>query len=484
MKLSPEMMIDGYKLGHRKQYPEDTRRVYSNWTPRGSRVDGQEDVVLFGLQYFLQRFMMDELWKNFFDQPKDQILKRYESRVGGYLGPNNVGVDHIAALHDLGYVPLLFSSVPEGTRVPLRAPMFVVENTLDDFFWLTNYYETLLSSSIWQACTSATTAYRFRKLLNRWAETTGGDPDFVQWQGHDFSFRGLPGVEAAAVSGAAHLLSFTGTDTLPALDFIDQYYRIDEPEDYLVGGSVAATEHSVMCAGGEHSEFETINRLLDIHPSGILAVVSDTWDLWRVLTQILPRLKDKIMARDGKYVTRPDSGNPADILCGNPKAEPGSPEHKGVVELLWEVFGGTCNMKGQHTLDSHVGAIYGDAIHYQRADEIMSRLSAKGFASDNVVFGIGSFSYQLVTRDTYGFAMKGTWADIGGVGHDLFKKPVTDSGEKFSAVGRLALTPCFNVLERATEEQEKASLMQPIWRDGRFLSQTSISRIRQTLWDR
>lgn len=483
---NPATAFDGYKVDHRRQYPDGTNRVYSNWTPRGSRVEGQEEVVLFGLQYFLQRFLMDDMRAGFFEQPKDDVLKRYTRRINGYLGPNEVGIDHVADLHDLGFVPLQFSAVPEGTRVPLRVPQLVVENTIDEFFWLTNCYETLASTTIWQPCTSATTAYRFRKLLNQYAQLTGTDPEFVGWQGHDFSFRGLPGIEAAAASGAAHLLSFVGTDTIPALDFIEQYYWGDEPDDYLLGGSVAATEHSVMCAGGHKTETETFERLLDLYPTGIVSVVSDTWDLWKVLTEILPKLKDKIMSRDGKLVIRPDSGNPADILCGDPDARRGSPINKGVIELLWDVFGGTTNDEGFRVLDSHIGAIYGDAITYDRADEIMNRLANKGFASGNVVFGVGSFSYQYVTRDTYGYAMKATWANVGGEERDLFKKPVTDNGEKFSATGRLAVHAYpdgeLYVIEKATPEQEAASLMAPRWRDGEFLDRTSISKVREVLW--
>lgn len=483
--FNPITLIDGYKVDHRRQYPDHTRSVYSNWTPRGSRVAGQEEVVLFGLQYFLQRFMMDEMQANFFGQPKDEVVANYARRINGYLGPNKVGTQHIADLHDLGYIPLQFSALPEGTLVPLRVPQFVVENTVPEFFWLVNYYETLLSSTIWMPCTSATTAYRFRRLLNQFGLLTGTDPGFIGWQGHDFSFRGLPGVEAAAMSGAGHLLSFFGTDTIPAIDFIEKYYWGDEPADYLVGGSVAATEHSVMCAGGHKTELETFDRLLELYPGGIVSVVSDTWDLWKVCTEILPKLRDKILARDGKLVIRPDSGNPADILCGDPSVRRGSPIAKGVIELLWDVFGGTTNKNGYRMLDSHIGAIYGDAITFERAQEIMGRLASKGFASGNVVFGVGSFSYQYVTRDTYGFAMKATWANIDGEAKDLFKKPITDNGEKFSATGRLAVAKWdekLYVIEKADAEQEAASLMQPRWRDGKFLSRTSISKVRQTLW--
>jgi len=479
--MNPITLIDGYKFSHRKQYPAKTTRVYSNWTPRESRVHGVQEVTFFALQYFLQRYLGEE-FGGFFSMPRDEAVKMYDRRLRGYLGPNNnVGTDHIAALHELQEIPLEFRAVPEGTSVPLRVPMMTMENTHDDFGWFTNYIETLLSNVIWMPCTSATTARLMRQVLDAAAKRTGTASEFVDWQGHDFSFRGMPGPEAAALSGAAHLLSFTGTDTLPALDLIERYYG-PIPEDYLLGGSVPATEHSVMCAGGELSELETFNRLLDLYPSGIVSVVSDTWDLWRVLTEILPRLKGRIMARDGKLVIRPDSGDPADILCGDPNAPEGSPARKGVVELLWEVFGGTTTSTGHRLLDSHIGCIYGDSITVERAKEITRRLEEKGFASGNVVFGVGSFSYQYVTRDTFGFAVKATWCKVDGEARDLSKSPVTGNGMKNSAKGRLAVlrdeSGKLVLKNQATEEDEDLSVLRPVWVNGTFLRRQTFMDIR------
>jgi nicotinamide phosphoribosyltransferase len=470
--LNPATLIDGYKLDHRRQYPEGTQIVYSNWTPRDSRT-AETEVVFFGLQYFLDRYLMTEWQDGFFDRPVEEVVTDYETRVNGYLGPNSIGADHVRALHNLGYLPLRFSAVPEGTTVPLRTPMLVVENTHEDFGWLVNYFETLMSSVLWMPCTSATTARAARRALDRYAEITGSPAEFVDWQGHDFSFRGMPGPEAAAMSGAGHLLYFTGTDTIPAIDFIERYYT-PVNEDTFIAGSVAATEHSVMCAGGndQDEEQKTFERLLDLYPSGIVSVVSDTWDLWNVLTVILPNLKDRIMARDGKLVVRPDSGDPVKIICGDENAPLGSPARKGVIELLWDAFGGTLTDKGYKLLDGHIGAIYGDSITQDRLVAILDGLEKKGFASANMVFGIGSFSYQYVTRDTYGFAMKATWVQINGEGKDIFKDPVTDGGVKKSAKGRLAVLRDGNdviTVNQATPEEEAKSILQPVWEDGEFL---------------
>lgn len=387
-----ENSVDCYKLSHRQQYPEGTTRVYSNFTPRTSRIEGVDKVVFVGLQAFLME--LHKSFEEFLNRDIDEICAEYEKNVTEIVGPNNVGSDHIRSLHKLGFLPLEVKALPEGSLVPLRVPMFTIENTVDEFFWLVNYLETAISANIWLPCTSATQAHRLRRLLDHWALKTTGSTDGVEFQAHDFSYRGMAGTEAAAMSGAGHLLSFLGSDTLPAKDWVKKYYDAKEP----ILLSVPATEHSVMCAGGEETEFETYDRLLEIYPAGIVSIVSDTWNLWEVVTGHLPKLKDKILARDGKVVIRPDSGNPADILCGLntnsaiTNAGPGITEKsswKGVVELLWEIFGGTINDQGFKVLDPHIGVIYGDSITYDRADDICRRLESKGFASTNVVFGVG-----------------------------------------------------------------------------------------------
>jgi len=481
MNMNPMLMIDGYKLDHRRQYPVGTQRVYSNWTPRSCRIEGETHSTMFGLQYFLKRFMTDLMQEHFFNKPRHVIEKEYKSRVDGYVGPNQIGTSHIAALHELGYVPLRFSAIPEGTRTPLRCPQVISENTIDEFFWLPNYFETLMSCNLWKGSTSANMAYRFRKMLNKWAEVTGGNKDFVQWQGHDFSFRGMSGVEDAMLSGAGHLLSFTGTDTIPAILFAEEYYPGDNG---LIGGSVPATEHSVMCANGEDGEMRTFDHLLDLYPSGIVSIVSDTWNLWRVLTQILPARKDRIMARQGKVVIRPDSGDPVLILCGDNNASEEIVK-KGVIRGLHDVFGGSKNGKGFIELDPHIGAIYGDAITVDRGDEISRRLFSAGFASTNSVYGIGSYTYQYTTRDVYGLAMKATWAQVNGVGRDLFKKPITDNGMKNSAKGRLAVVKQdgkFFCINQATPDIEAQSVLRPVWCDGKFIQTQSFKNVRETLW--
>lgn len=433
---TPITQIDFYKADHRSQYPKNTEVVFSNWTARGSRIEGIDEVVFFGLQYFIKEYLCGRWQRDFFDKPKDKVVKAYARRMKN--AGINIAVDHIEALHDLQFLPISIYALPEGTRVPLGVPMFVVWNTEPEFFWLTNYIESSLSSVLWGPCTSATIADRYRKLLDETAEKAGGDPDFVPWQGHDFSYRGMYGTEAAMLSGAGHLLSFTGTDTVPAIDFLEDYYGADSDKE-LIGGSVPATEHSVMCMGTQGDELGTFRKLItETYPSGIVSIVSDTWDYWKVWTDFMPQLKDDIMARDGTVVIRPDSGDPVKIIVGDPDAPEGSPARKGSFALAWEVFGGTTTPEGFKLLDSHINFIYGDAITYDRCQRICEGLMAKGFVP-KCVFGIGSFTYQYNTRDTFGFAMKATAGIVDGEAREIFKDPVTDDGEKRSAKGLLAV---------------------------------------------
>lgn len=496
--ILPVLLKDGYKVGHPFQYPKDTTLVYSNLTPRKSRVEGIDGVVAFGFQYFVLEYLVNQFRENFFDRPKDEVVRQYKRRIDNYLGPG-VNTDHIGALHSYGYLPLHVKAVPEGTLVPFRVPMLTIRNTVPEFFWLTNMVETLLSNVLWQASTSATTAFNYRRVFERYAKETGAAKAFVPWQGHDFSFRGVSGVEAACLSGAGHLLSFTGTDTIPAIDFLEAYYGAD-CEKELIGGSVPATEHSVMCMGLKTGELETIRRLItEVYPTGIVSIVSDTWDFWKVLTDYLPKLRDIVTGRDGKVVIRPDSGDPVKIICGDPDGYSRA-EQQGAIRLLYDVFGGTRNTAGYRELDPHIGLIYGDSITPERQVEILERLKANSFASSNVVLGIGSYTYQYVTRDTYGFAMKATYGEtVSGGPQPIYKDPRTDDGTKKSACGLLQVmqepvfeyagegkwpTPVRKTLvchEKVDWAQEGHGVLQTVFKDGIPHNIQTLAQIRQVV---
>ncbi len=481
--MNPLLLTDGYKVDHRRQYPNGTTLVYSNWIPRKSRIEGVNEVVFFGLQYFIKKYIIEDFQAHFFNLPKAEVVAKYARRINNYLGENQVGTSHIEALHDLGYIPMVFKALPEGVSVPVRVPMFTMYNTKPEFFWLTNYFETLLSAVIWLPCNSATIAKQYRKVLDKYAFETSSIEDFVSWQGHDFSMRGMGGIEAAVTSAAGHLLSFTGTDTIPAIDFLEEYYNANSDKE-LIGGSVAATEHSVMCMGTNDREFETFKRLIvDVYPKGIVSIVSDTWDLWKVLKDYLPKLKEEIISREGKVVIRPDSGDPVDIICGNPNGQT-QEECKGVVELLWDVFGGHINTKGYKELIPQIGAIYGDSITIERASQICERLKNKGFASTNIVLGIGSFTYQYNTRDTFGFAMKATYGEVNGEGRAIFKDPITDDGTKKSAKGLLKVeleNGSYKLYDEVSWEEEKQGELKEVFRDGNLLIDHSLTEIRSRI---
>jgi nicotinamide phosphoribosyltransferase len=424
---NPILACDFYKVGHIFQYPQGTTEIYSNLTARSNKrapvANGKriEKTLFVGLQVFLMQFLQESFDILFFGKPKGEVIAEFNRRNDGALGPGSVDSSHIAALHDLGYLPIEIKALPEGSLVPMGVPMLTIRNTLPEFYWVTNFLETALSAELWKITTTATIAFEYRKLLERWAKRTGSPKDFVLWQGHDFSMRGMSGISDAAISGLGHLFNFLGTDTIPAIEAMEKFY---DGLNTFVGGSVAATEHSVMCAGGMDDEKETIRRLIqDIYPSGVVSVVSDTWDFFKVITETAAELKDVILNRQpnalglAKVVFRPDSGDPANILCGDPKAEPGTPEFKGAVECLWEIFGGSFSATGHRLLNQRVGLIYGDSITTQRAVAILDGLEKKGFASCNVVFGVGSYTYQTIfgatrTIPKYRIIEKATYAQF------------------------------------------------------------------------
>lgn len=558
MNINPTTLIDGYKTDHLHQYPKDTEIIFSNLTARGTRRTDSNTVVFAGLQYFLKEYLIKQWNENFFQKPLEEVLHKFNRRINNYLGPNEVGDQHIRDLHKLGYLPLVILALPEGTEYNLRVPSLVLWNTKPEFFWLTNYLETILSTSIWGMCTSATTAHQYKRLLCKYANKTVGNTDFVQWQGHDFSFRGMFGLEAACMSGAAHLFSFTGTDTIPAIDFLEEYYNAD-CEKELIGGSVAATEHSVACStildfvrkvrieNAKSSnpvvleddlmnlaDIEYVKHLTTVvYPKGIVSIVADSFDYWNTITNTARILKDVILVRDGKVVFRPDTGDPVKVVVGLPYkkidysgndmpydlmndpllgqtniyidnnnrvyeayetgGENGwnasllnstAAEVKGSIECLWDIFGGIVTKQGYKVLDPHVGLIYGDSITLARAEAICEGLMKKGFASTNIVFGIGSFTYQFVTRDTDQYAVKATWARVGGNDIEIFKAPKGDSMKK-SAKGLTAVFKDENgvlyLKDQATFDEVLNCEFVKVFEDGTLVKDYTLQEVRNNL---
>lgn len=486
--MRPELYIDFYKVGHVEQYQPGIQQIWSNWTARGSRIDDINHTINFGLQSFIKNYLIEEFQENFFEWPKSEVVSFYQDLIKNTLGIQEPKTDHIEWLHDLGYLPLKIYGLQEGLKVPLKIPTVIITNTLPEAYWLPNYIESIFSNRMWKATTSATIAQSYRELFIRYARMAGEtDFSFVDWQGHDFSFRGMSGIEDAVLSGMGHLLSFKGTDTIPAILAAQRYY--DASLD--CGGSVPATEHSVMSAGSKEGELDTFRRLItEVYPSGIVSIVSDTWDLWKVLTEYIPALKSEIENREGKVVIRPDSGDPIKIICGDSEKE-GNEYHPyktnnhpavwGVATLL-EMVMGTEGPMNRRMLNK-VGMIYGDSITRERAKAILQGLLKKGLSPYNMVFGIGSFTYEYVTRDTFGFAMKATAARFGGEVIPIYKNPVTDSGEKKSVVG----IPIVNyarggnlvMVDNGTPEQLDNCAFDVVFEDGNLLKDETFETIRQ-----
>jgi nicotinamide phosphoribosyltransferase len=477
--LEATLLCDFYKLAHRAMYPVGTEVVYSTWTPRTSRLSGVDKIINVGTQAFLVK-LNTIFQESFFSDSKESVVAEYKRIIKHTLGVTDPETKHIEELHDLGYLPLSIKALPEGAHVPLRVPTLTIQNTDPRFFWLTNYIETLASCELWQMATSATLANEYRKILETAALKTVGNTDFVPFQGHDFSMRGMSSLESGVNSGVGHLTSFVGTDTVPAIQAAEHYYDANV-ETEMVGTSIPATEHSIQCAYGDDTEYykNMINR---VHPSGFVSIVSDGYDYWDVLTRVIPSLKADIMKRDGRVVVRPDSGDPVKIVCGDADAPVGSPEHKGSIQVLWDIFGGTVTEKGYKVLDSHIGLIYGDAITLRRAQEIVDRLAEKGFASINVVFGIGSYTYQYNTRDTLGFAMKSSLCVINGQEKQIFKDPKTDDGTKKSLKGRVVVFKDSNGYRAADGfglgDVIHSDQLKEVYRDGKILVRQTLAEIR------
>lgn len=486
---NPLLLTDFYKTIHHMCYVEGLTKLVSYWTPRMSRKENIDKVVMFGLQPFIKKYLIEYFNENFFEKDKEEVINEYRRIISITMGNIAADTKHIEELYDLGYLPIEIKAVAEGERVNIKTPMIEITNTDDRFPWLVNYLETLMSCHIWQPMTSATIAYRYREIINKYFELTVENVDAKKACG-DFSMRGFSSLESAESSAAGHLLSFTGTATIPAIIYLEEYYNCDIEKEEVAYGT-PSTEHSVMCSYGR-DEYSAYKRLInEVFPSGVISIVSDTYDYWNLIVSMLPNLKNDILNRDGKVVIRGDSGDPIKIICGDDTADKDSPEYKGTVELLWDIFGGRVNSKGYKVLNSHIGTIYGDSITVERCEEMCKRLMKKGFAVSNCVFGIGSYTYQYNTRDTFGFALKATHAVIKGEEKFIFKDPKTDIGNfKKSQKGM-----CYvyrdgddilykDQLTIEEQSQYKDNLLLSVFKNGKLIKDYSLDEIRKRLHDK
>lgn len=539
--INPLFCTDSYKLSHRGFMTHGTQKIYSNFTARNMHYlpvdkevfDGK--AIVYGVQPLIIK--MVQLWNNNFFKRGKAAIAEAKRLFDYYLGKDSIPTEHFVELQELGYLPIRIKALPEGSRVGAKVPFFTIVNTDDRFAWLTNFLETWISAELWKPMTVATIAYEYRKLANRWAILTTGSTAGTEFQNHDFSYRGMSGTEDAAATGSGVLLSTFGTDNIPALPWIEHYYG-DRLENTFLAASVPASEHSLASTGiAVNGELETYRKWISKdYPTGIVSVIADTLDFFRVVTEFAILLKDDILARIpnelglAKVVFRPDSGDPVKIVTGythdgvnyESKSQVydrydfadnmpevvqivgvfyklhvnldgrvctgeqlSHDEVKGAVQCLWDIFGGTTTEQGYKVLHERVGLIYGDSITLARAKAIYERLAAKGFASTNIVFGIGSFTNQYLTRDSMGMAIKATAAQVNGEWYALSKDPKTDDGTKKSAKGLLRVeleNGEYVLYDEQTLEQEQQGALETVFENNNLVRYTSFAQIREKLW--
>ena len=432
MKTNIMMMLfsDTYKHTHPRMYPRKEpykmKTLVSYLTPRKNISDAFTTMVFVGLQPFMIDYLVDGFNSQFFNRHLNEIEAEYKHYMDVQIGTENTEWSEIAALHKLGYLPIEIRALPEGTVVNMGIPVVEMRNTHYNFAWVVQWIECILQAELWATCAYATVGKAYHDLASKYyAETTDGADPYMAMA--DFGMRGMSCIEDSIRASASWLLSFNKTSTIPALPYIDHYYNADCAKNGIGRGAVS-TEHSVMGANFaiDGDEITFVKRLLtELYPNTSFSMVSDTYDYWNMVNNIIPACKDEIMAHNGKLLIRPDSGDMVQITIRT-------------IEKLWEVFGGTVNAKGYKELDPHIGLIYGDGCTLNRVHDIYEILWQRGFAANNVVFGVGAFCFHalfddnnkmtVITRDTFGMAMKATYGEFGDKKLFIYKDPKTDEG--------------------------------------------------------
>ena len=486
-KINSLLLKDFYKAVHSEMLNPGMTKSVSYYTPRKSRVNRWPKVVNFGLQMFIKNWLIDEFNENFFNRPEDEVVAEYKRVLDNAMGKDIYDINKVRKLHKLGYLPIEIISIPEGVEVPMRCPIFGITNTHDEFAWLPQALESLISAEVWYPMITATVGHTYRQIVDKYYDLTCDDNIPHRRALGNFDFRGDMGVDAALKAAAGWLMSFVNTATVPAIPFMEQMYNCDCTKEEVGFGAVS-TEHFVMCsnfaADGDERTF--LKRLLtELYPNTSFSCVCDSYDYWNVVENILPSLKDEIMAHNGCFLVRGDSGDCVDVVTKT-------------VFKLWELFGGTVNTKGYKVLDPHVKALYGDSITVERAEKIYQILMENGFAASNVSLGVGSFSMHCIeedgmlkpfTRDTFSSCIKACDAIINGKEYPIFKDPKTDreTGDGFKKSQRGACRVFLKVGELTYEdgltyeESLKNNIMQPVFRDGKLLIDYTIKQVRNQL---
>lgn len=481
--ISFMLMADTYKNTNPDAMPKGLTRLISYITPRKSMFKNIEKVVFFGLQGFIQEFLIDLVNDTFFRRKKEDVVAEYKSYLDTQIGEQSYDLSKIAALHDLGYLPIKMKALPEGSLVNMGVPCIELTNTHPDFAWVVQWIECIAQSELFGMCNWATMAHEYRKLANDFYERTtdGAKPAMAM---ADFGFRGL-GVDNGIRATSSWLLSFDKTSTIPAMQYIDKMYNAECAKNHIGIGAVSL-EHATVCSNLAICETEEslLRRLLTtVYKDTSFSYVSDSFDYWGLVNDTLPKLKKEIMEHNGKFLVRPDSGDIVEISVKT-------------VQKLYEIFGGTTNSKGYKELNSKVGIIYGDGCQYSKIEEIWTKLEKLGFAADTILFGVGAFSFTAMctpedgmiclTRDTFGFAMKSTDCVINGKEYTIQKNPKTDQNHlKKSHKGLCCVTKdgddyvCHDGYTSETLPAD--NLLMTVYRDGQFVRTTNFADIRERL---
>lgn len=442
-------ITDSYKLSHFKQYPSNTQYIFNYVEARGG-----EDIIIFGLQAFIQEYLMNPVNENDVEEARE--LYEAHGCPFNYEGWMNIVRDHS------GYLPVEIKAVPEGTVVNAGNVVATVVNTDPAHAWVVGWLETALLRAVWYPSTVATKSRNLKKLILEKLEATG-DPASIDFKLHDFGGRGVSSHESAELAGMAHLTQFMGTDTVEALWAARRYYN--EP---CAGFSIPAAEHSTITSWGRSAEADAFrNMIKQFGNMPLYAVVSDSYDIFNAVQEIWgTELKDEVSNADGTLVIRPDSGDPVETL---PK----------ICHILWDKFGGEVNEKGYKVLNPKVRIIQGDGVDYDVIDEVLEELAANGFSADNLNFGMGGNLLQNHQRDDYKWAMKCSAIDRGNGWEDVYKDPITDTS-KTSKRGVLDL--CYTHEGYKTVRKENNTLrseLEVVYCNGGLVSESDFATIRK-----